>query len=319
MTHPRPSRTTDPFAVAILDWASFLRRHFLALLIVFVVSAAGSMAYTLRLPNRYTTTASILPHLSPPPIPGTTELLGEAALGAAPAAMAGLYAEVARSRGILTELLDLEHQGGSVRATLTREFGPGYLSDPELVDHLGEIFRVEVDHRTHVVRASATHRDPNFAVALLAGLLERIDFHIQNRTARGFGYTRDILEMRREQTAEVLRLAQERLQTFERENPARELSGSLLTRRDALRAEIASAERLYRSVSDQCDLARVAEQHYASSVSVLDRPAVPGRKSGPPRARIVVISIAIALFAAVLYMRANDAVRRHLAALATEG
>jgi uncharacterized protein involved in exopolysaccharide biosynthesis len=318
MTHPRPPQATDPLAAAIVDWAFFVRRHLLALLIVFVVAAAASVAYTLHLPNRYTATAEILPHVPPPPIAGTSELIGEAALGATPASMATLYAQVAQSRSVLAELLTLEYHGQPVRAILARESGEVEPSDAELVEQLGSVFRFEINPRTYFVHASATHRDPYLAADLLSGLLERLDYHIQHRTDKGFAYTRDILETRREQVSEMQRLAQERLQTFERDNPARDLPGELLARRDALRSEVESAADLYRTVSDQCELARVAEQHYASLVSVLDRPEVPERKSGPPRGKIVIVTVVIAMLAAVVYMRANDAVRQHLAVLAAD-
>jgi len=316
MSPPQPPHANDPIAAALVGCARFIRRHFLALLIVFVVSAAASMAYTLRLPNVYTATASILTQVPPPPIAGTSELLGEAARGSTPEAIAALYTQVARSRTVLTELLDMEHATGSLRSILAHESGLANPSDAELVADLARAFKLEVDPRTHSVHAAATHRDPVLAAALLTGLHDRVDSYIQRATDKGFGYTRDVLEMRREQVGQMLRLAEERLQTFERENPGRELSGALLARRDVLRVEVKSAADLYRSVSNQCDLARVAQQHYGSVVSILDRPTVPERKSGPPRGKIVIIAVGIAMLAAALYMRAHDVARRYSAAAA---
>ncbi len=314
MTHPRPPQATDPLAATIVDWAFFIRRHLLALVIVFAVAAAVSMAYTLRLPNRYTATADILPHAAPPQIEGVSELIGAPALGTTPATMATMYTQIALSRGVLSELLSMEHKGEPLRAILSREYGDHSPSDAELITGLSSIVRLEINPRTYVVHASATHRDPALAPALLGGLLERVDAYIQHETDQGFAYTRDLLETRREQRREILELAQERLQAFEREHPARDLSGELMTRHDALRSEVESAADLYKMVSDQCELARVGEEHYASVINILNRPDIPDRKSGPPRARIVATTVVIAMLAAIVYMRANDAVRQHLAA-----
>lgn len=318
MTHPRPPQATDPLAAAIVDWACFLRRHLLALVIIFVVAAAGSMAYTLRLPNRYTATADLLPHVPPPQIQGVSELIGEAALGTTPATMATMYAQIAVSRDVLSELLAMELKGEPVRRILSREYGDHSPSDAELIAELGSIFRFDINPRTYVVHASATHRDPALAAALLTGLIERLDSYIQHRSEKGFAYTRDLLETRRDQHHEILRLAEERMEAFEREHPGRDLSGELMTRRDALRSEVQSANSLYKMVSNQCELARVAEQSYASVISILNRPDVPERKSGPPRGKIVVTTVVLVMLAAVAYLRANDAVRGHLAAVRAE-
>ncbi len=314
MTNAPQSPPIDPLAATIVDWARFFRRHLLAFAIVFVASAAISVIYTLRQPNRYTASASIMPYVPPPAIAGASELIGGTAVETTPFEMATLYSQVAMSRSIMAALSRLTYQGEPLGQVIARQEGEASLADRELIEILRGMFRIDVNPRTSFVTVSATHRDPEFAASVLSKLLKEMNDYMQRRTDKGMTYARELLETRLEQVAAHLADAQERLEAFEHRHGDATRSAELESEHQALLADVLAVGRLHEEIEDQLELAQVAERHYQSVVHVLDAPEVPLHKSGPPRAKTVSIFVLVCMLAALVYLRAHDAVQRYLKA-----
>lgn len=298
-------------AATILDWAAFLRRHWLALLVVLIVAGGLGYAYTLRLPTIYRANLKAMLYEPPRAIMAYGGLLGLADEKNPHVILAQLYAQIGLSEEILSAALDYPYQEGSLRDALNRT---GARSDEALVRDLRGAVSIAIQRRTHILLLTATHRDPNLPPVILNAVAAAMDHHFGTQLETSARYQREVLDKRLEQILRMQTEARDLLTAFDREHAGPSLSPEAHLERERLMRSFVAADQAaeeQKSLILKTELLAIAEKHAGSVVQTLEAPRIPRRPAAPARLKITLIVAVIGLVLGVLYLRTYDAVRRY--------
>ena len=298
-------------AATILDWAAFLRRHWLALGLVLIVSGGLGWAYTYRLPTIYQAHLKAMLYEPPRSIMKYGGLLGLADENSPHAMLAQLYAQIGLSEEILSAALAHPHQEGNLRDALNHA---GDRSDEALVRELRGAIIIDVQRRTHILLLTATCGNPELAPAILTAVAAAMDEHFRTQLKSSASFQREMLNSHLDQALAQQEEAEELIVTFDREHAGRLLSPAEHVERERLIRDLVAMDAMagqQKQLKLEAELVAVAEKHAGSVVQTLEAPRLPRRPVAPARARITLIVVALGLGLGVLYLRAYDAVRRY--------
>jgi capsule polysaccharide export protein KpsE/RkpR len=187
---------------------------------------------------------------------------------------------------------------------------------------------VAVDQRTSVVRLTVEAPTPTTARDVAQLVLDRLsDFNLNTRQSTA-GERRRFAEGRVAATERELRGAEEALRTFYDRNRQWEDSPQLRFEEQRLNRQVAVHQEVYLTMRREYELARVEEVNNTPILTVIDRPAVPGRRVRPQRTfTVLLVTVVVGVLACGLallrqhsrellteqdpeYMRLRDRVRR---------
>lgn len=205
------------------------------------------------------------------------------------------YADVLRSREVL---------GAVLNAKIPAEAGADSISLYDLYRVQGETpelrfddglralrnrVDVSVDQRTNVVRLRVEGPSPQAARDVAQLVLDRLaDFNLNTRQSAA-GQRRRFVEGRVTASEQELRSAEEALRAFYDRNRQWQSSPQLRFEEQRLNRQVAVQQEVYLTLRREYELARVEEVNNTPIFTVIDRPALTGRRVRPQRTSTVLL------------------------------
>jgi len=315
MTPPEQSRSGEeqPLAgisgaAAVIRLLNLGLRH--ARLIGGLSLLLGVLAFVFVVtrPRMYTATASFLvqaPKLAGS-VPGIAAQLGFSLPVSDPGQSPAFYAEMIRSRGILSAVAEStfvyrDAEGVHVTATLAdayhvRPRTPALRRD-ETIGRLGQSISVRTSLKSGVVTFSVTAPDAELVSGIVEALLgELVTFNIQRRQSQAAAERR-FTQRRLAEVASDLRTAEGTLEAFLRRNRSIGNSPQLTFEQERLTREMELRRMLYTTIAQSYEQAKIEEVRDTPQMTIVEHPEVPAR----PNPRLLVgKSIIAATFGALL-------------------
>ncbi len=292
-------------------WQSFvlpILRHKRLTYILVASSVATTLLVCLLIPNRYTSTATLLPTANNDQISELKDLaagsLGDLGLGALKQPgdqSSALYPQILSGRiiseNILSRTYRFDDNGETKSLTLAE-----YVDQPNIdlaLQALGELVGVGVDRRTGVVSLSVTTEYPGFSAAIVHAYLEELnDYNINKRQSQAKSNER-FMAARLAQIKKELATAEDSLLAFKEQNrnfstssdPELQLQLGRLERNVLIESEQATM------MTRQHELAQIDAVKDVPVVNVLDSGSVPIMKSWPHRSVYLFTALLVSLLA----------------------
>ena len=264
-------------ALGLLNVVLRYRRRIIA---VGVLAAMATAAVTLLKHRTYTSTAAFIPQTSRQ----TSSLGGLAAqLGLDVGAMSGtspsFYADLARSKGVLTKLMDTTiaipgpsgPKVGTIADHLEVEAPNPATRRAFAISELQTRITSGLDLATSVVTFSVSTENPHLSRMIgemLLGSLNR--FNLENRQSQA-GAERRFAERRLAETSVELRQAEDALRSFRERNRAGG-SPDLLTQQERLQREVGLRTAVYTTMAQAYEQAKLEEVRDTPVITVLEHP-----------------------------------------------
>lgn len=289
---------------------ALVRRHRLVLGVPLVAAVLTSIAVVL-MPETYGATASFVAENSvqsrlPAGLNGLASQFG-VNLATEPSRSAAFYADLLRSREILGEVLHSKIAGSESGDSMT-VYGLYRItgSTPERrldegIKALRARITLAVDQRTDVVRVTVEAPHPVAARDVLQLLLDRLaDFNVHTRQSTA-GERRKFIEGRVTASEQQLRTAEESLRSFYERNHQWQTSPQLRFEEQRLNRQVAVQQELYLNLRREHETARIEEVNNTPVLTIIDHPAVPGRRIRPQRTiTVMLVTIVVAVLASAL-------------------
>ena len=217
------------------------------------------------------------------------------------------YADLLRSQEILEKVLASRIAGPAAHDSVTI-YALYHIagSTPELkldegIRALRARITLAVDQRTGIVRVTV---EAPYAVAardVLQLLLDRLaDFNLHTRQSTA-GERRKFIEGRVAKSEEELRTAEEALRSFYERNRQWQSSPQLRYEEQQLNRQVAVQQELYLTLRREYETARIEEVNNTPVLTIIDQPAVPGRRVRPQRTiTVLLVTIVVAILASAL-------------------
>jgi len=276
-----------------------------------IVASVGSVVIVvtvilLILPNKYTSTASILPsgEVSKLAELGDVSSFGEFALKDGSSSM--LFPVVLSSRLIHEAVLNREysftHNSKLMTLTLAKYFNQD--NPDKLRRALANITSVKTDNKTGVISVAVETKYAEFSREILnqyLGELETFNLHKRRSQAkdRARYLGRQLKDMKHE-----LEKAEDTLEQFQKVNRDWSTSSDPEVWKILLRLQrgVELKSKTYFFLCEQYEVAKLDAQKDVPIVRVLDWPSLPTVKSGPRRMLVVLISGVMSLFGAFFFV-----------------
>jgi len=282
---------------------------------VMVVAAA----YLLLQPNRYTSTATILPSGKTDQFSTLKNLVGLGGTFAnADENSSMLYPVILKSNLIVDAVLDREytftHDSKSMTVTLDRYFG--IENRDRLRRALRAITTIRADNQNGEIYLGVETIYPRLSQAILENYLAQLEDY--NRHKRRSS-ARENEQYLAEQLADVerqLRAGEDSLEAFQKANLdwAFTTSPEILKELGRLQRAIETSAATYTVLLREHEMAKLEAQKDTPIIRVLDRPSLPTVKSGPFRRNMILLSGFLTFIMISLFL-----IIRHLAGQMTGG
>jgi uncharacterized protein involved in exopolysaccharide biosynthesis len=260
----------------------------------------------LLLPNKYTSTATILPSGTPDTMSKLKELTGLGQFGLKNGDESELFPVILRSNLIRDAVLNREysfvHQSKPMTLTLAEYFGGD--NPDKLRKALSSITSIKMDKKTGVINIEVETKHPEFSLAILNRYLAELEaFNLHKRRSRakdkGQYLARQIqeIEVEMEQT-------EDRLQHFQQVNRdwASSSDPEIVKMLSRLQRDIVLKSKIYLFLSQEYEIAKLDAQKDVPIVKILDPPSLPAIKSSPKRAVLLAVCCIVALFTTLFFV-----------------
>jgi uncharacterized protein involved in exopolysaccharide biosynthesis len=289
--------------IGLRVWTDFAVR---GAFLVAVIVGAGS----LLVPPRYTSQSLAFPQVASPQISSSlTSLAAQFGL----ANFAGgltlqFYAEVFSSRVTMDSLLLSRYPalGSDSTATLLNELG--YTTGPFAkrlergAKELRSDINVTPDDASGLLRIDVVASSPTLAVEIADSLLAQSNRIIARALVEQASFQRQYLEGRLAEARRELDAREGDLEHFYTANRTYQQSPALVFRESQLRREADASRDLYLSIRQNYEQARLSEARDVPTVSFVQRPVLPYKKTSP-RPLLNAVLAAIAVLSIVLAVR----------------
>ncbi len=285
---------------SIVDLSRLVVRRWRPLAII-TVSAMAIMAVVMFLtPNKYVSTASLLPSGKTDQMSALKEAVGIANPGAVDENSSVLFPLVLQSRtiadGVLSRTYTIEHNGKSMTIVPTEYFER---TDPdELRQSLADATAVWMEKKTGDIHLEVETKYPELSQALAYAYLEELeDFNVNRRKSMAKENAK-YLEGQIIRSRDSLRAAEDALSDFRQHNAdwAGNTNSEILAQLTGLQREVEIRSAAYVYLQQQLEMARLDVQKTVPVTRVLDAPSLPTLKSSPRRT----LSVLLAGFAAFM-------------------
>lgn len=289
---------------------ALVRRPRLVFGLPFVAAVLTSIAVLLIAPT-YAATASFVaenPAQSrlPAGLAGLASQFGMS-LGAEASRSPAFYADLLRSREILGEVLAAKiagpQPGDSVTVYALYRIS-GSTPERRLDDGIKTLrtrITLTVDQRTDVVRVTVEAPSPVAARDVLQLLIDRLaDFNLNTRQSTA-GERRRFIEGRVASSEQELRTTEDALRSFYERNRQLQSSPQLRFEEQRLTRQVAVQQELYLTLRREYETARIEEVNNTPVLTIIDHPAVPGRRVRPVRTiTVLLVTFVMAILASAL-------------------
>ncbi|HOP06999.1 MAG TPA: Wzz/FepE/Etk N-terminal domain-containing protein [candidate division Zixibacteria bacterium] len=313
--------------ISLFDLVRILlsRRRMIASIVAIVVIPA--LAILLLLPNRYSSSATLLPTAPADKLAELKTLAGFGSANQAAESSSELFPTILRSRLVKDSVLNysyvLDHGSAATTVTLAE-----YLDEDnpdKLRAALDGITSIATDKLTGVITVSVETEHPVLSRAVLSQYLRALEhFNLHQRASKAQENVR-YLASQAARHKDSLTVAEENVRRFRAQNRnwAASANPDILAESVQLEREVEIQNTAYLYLARELEIARLDAQKDIPIVSVLDQPSLPTVKSGPYRLSILLAVLAVTLLSAVLIAfvleafrlkanRANDASLQNL-------
>ena len=317
----RTSADLDGYdAVKFVDFEAilkfFLRNRRVIAIATGVVSVVA-VVMSLLLPKEYTVRVSIVPPDITTSNSGQmsvlTQLAGIGGVGGS--AIAPLYPKVLSSNRVLVTALDVAFTGDTTyRKAIAQELDVDLYS-PRTTEILLEAVREKIypdvgkDGFTVI---EFVWTDPDVAAGFLNATIREMDRYLRILTVAEVRERRRMIDRRRAEEADSLRIAEEEMLRFREANRAINMSPEAQLEEGRLQRNVEIHGTLYTELTRQAEIAKIEEMREMPVVNVLDWAYPPPISSGPKKMRIVFVSILLGfvLITIIQWVREEEFVRK---------
>jgi uncharacterized protein involved in exopolysaccharide biosynthesis len=275
------------------------------------VAVSVTLIVALLIPNRYTSTAILLPTANNDQISDLKDMaagaLGDLGLGTLKQAndqSSALYPQILTSRTIEEAILQrpctFEYEGETKTMTMAE-----YLDQPNVdlaLLALGERIGVSLDRKTGVVYLSVTTKYPGLSAAVVHGFLDELnDYNVNKRQSKASA-NEHFIGKRLDQIKTELAAAEDSLLVFKRQNQNFETGGDPTLQMELERRERTAALKTeeFALMTKQYELAKIDAVKDIPVVNILDSGAVPIEKSWPHRSVYLISAFLFSLLGGII-------------------
>lgn len=272
------------------------------------------MVIMLLLPNKYKSTATILPSGAVDKMSGLKELAGFGSFPSTDENSSELFPVILRSHLIRDAVLNKEysftHQSKPMTLTLAKYFNQD--NPDKLREALTRITSVSMDKKNGVISVTVETKYPKFSRDILnqyLGELETFNLHKRRSRAKDNAQylARQLKEMQRE-----LEQAEDSLEQFQLVNRDWAVSSDpaitkMLSRQQR---DIEVKSKTYLFLRQEYEITKLDAQKDVPIVRILDRPSLPTKKSGPHRGLAIVVCGMASLFATLFFIVVFEALKK---------
>ncbi len=251
--------------------------------------------YLLLQPNRFTSTATILPSGGNNGLSELSSLVGLSNnLGGVDENSSALYPVVLRSNLIVDAVLDdtysFTHKSQPMTTTLSDYFG--IENRDRLRQALREITTVNSDNPVGEINVGVETVYPALSQAILKNYLARLEDFNRNKRRSSARENEKYLSRQLVTVQEELHAAEDKLETFQKTNLDWAVSGSpeILKELGRLQREVSVKSATYTMLLQEDEMAKLDAQKDIPIVRILDEPSFPTVKSGPFRRNVILMS-----------------------------
>jgi uncharacterized protein involved in exopolysaccharide biosynthesis len=308
--------------VSIVDIANTVLRNWRLLVILPIVLACATGAWSLTRDRTYAAYAAFMPQAADTRGAGGAAALAQqfgVTLGAErPGQSPQFYVDLLRSRTLMRQALQAEYQLADVdgepwKGTLMQYWQRGETgrdSWRRATDKLRRAVSASVARETGVVHMTVAIDNPTLAEAIAHHLLQLLnEFNLEVRQNRALEEGRFISGRVAEAQADLL-TAEAALQEFLRQNRQFRLSPELNFEHDRLQREVMMQQEVYTSLLRSREQARIDGMRDTPLVTVIDPPAGTAEPQGRGTARRAALAGILGLMFAVLLAFGIELARR---------
>lgn len=268
---------SGPVELPVSGLVDVLLRHRRHALVPPVIAVAAVLALTLMQARFYTSTASFMPQTrsAPAALSGLAAQLGVALPAAEATRSPAFYADLLRTRQLLTRVVDARSSDAMLIERLARSGRTPALRREDAVRRLRNLMTVDLVQRTGVIRVAVRAPGPVLARDIVVRLIDELNtFNLDVRRSQASA-ERQFTEQRVAQIRQELRDAEDRLQTFLQRNREFASSPQLRFEQDRLAREVAMRQQLYTSLSQAHEQAKIDEIRDTPVIVVVEGPEAP--------------------------------------------
>ena len=269
----------------------------------------------LLLPNKYTSTASILPSGSPDQLSDLKSLAGigtNSNLNENPSA---LFPAILKSLHIAKALLSEKysfHVDGKIKTLILQEYFDEYDTD-ELIFELAKISSFGTDKKTAVIHLAVETKYPAFSQALVAKyLFELENYNLYKRRSKA-SENEVYLAKQLGVIKEELSVAEDELERFQAANRNWRISSNseIIRALSRLDRSVEIKSSIFLFLTKEFERAKFDAQKDVPIIQILDSPSLPTQISSPHRALILFLVIVISLFLVVFMVIIYEGFKKH--------
>ncbi len=286
-----------------------------------LLAVAVLAAVTLPLPRKYVSSTAFMPQ-GPDTrsrMAGLAAQFGIAIPSAEPGQSPAFYVELIQSREVLLSLLQSryaftvngERHAGTLVELLKSRGNDSARRVEDGLERLRRALDPARSRETNIVNVSVETKWPPLSQEILVRLLKKLnDFNLSTRRTQAAN-ERAFVERRLDEAASELRVAEERLRQFQRENRQYASSPDLTLEYERLQRQVSLRQQLYTTLAQSFEQARIDEVRDTPVLTIIAEPNLPAL---PASRRLLVKSVlaaAAGLVLAVLIVVADVLVKPH--------
>ncbi|MHB1047005.1 MAG: Wzz/FepE/Etk N-terminal domain-containing protein [Thermoanaerobaculia bacterium] len=296
----------EPEPIHLVDVVNaLLRRRWLIVAGVLVV-VLGTGLVTMQVTPTFTASAKFLPSKDPDLSSRMSDLVGAGDIGSFEKnATSPFYLELLRSRTFLERIAARKFRsarlgGEADLATLWEVQGANEEERrAKTTEQLAKTLVSKLDTRTGILTTTFSASEPALAADVVNATLGELVRYSQEVRGQRTRQNREFIERQLSESQKRLATAEKGLAEFGRRNVRVVGLPEVEAERDRLKRAVTIQEEVYLTFRKQLELARIEEQEKRASIEVIDRAAVPHRKSSPSMRKNLVVAtlLSVALMA----------------------
>ena len=295
-------------ASIIIKQANFII-YSICIVIVFTI------VLLLLLPNKYTSTASILPSGSPDQLSDFKSLAGLGTISNLNENPSALFPAILKSLHIAKALLSEKysfHVDGLIKTLTLQEYFDEYDFD-ELVLKLADISSFVTDKKTNVIHLAVETKYSALSQALVAKyLFELENYNLYKRRSKA-NENEVYLAKQLGVIKEELSVAEDELERFQAANSNWRISSNseIIRALSRLDRSVQIKSSVFLFLTQEFERAKFDAQKDVPIIQILDSPSLPTQLSSPRRTMILLLTIIISSFLIIFMVIIYELFRKH--------
>lgn len=309
------SQIEDNSEFSLFDFASIIVNHIKFIVYTIGVLMLLTIVTLFLLPNKYTSTASILPSGSPDSFSELKSLAGIGTSSNLNENPSALFPPILKSLHIANAILSEKysfHVGGNIKTLTLVEYFDEYDND-KLVYELAEISSFRTDKKTAVIHLAVETKYPAFSQALVAKyLFELENYNLYKRRSKA-KENEVYLAKQLGAIKEKLSAAENERERFQTENSNWYASSNAIIVKtlSRLNREVEIKSSIYLFLTKEYEKTKFEAQKNVPIIQILDSPSLPTEKSSPHRTLILLLVFVISLFLTGFMVIIYESVKKH--------